>query len=162
VTKNESRPGGTTAVLVLTSHLSLSVGCYGFLSSLSSVPCVPKPSGALWVIELQVRKVARLLSVDQEQYPPASRPVTCVRSPLPPITSITGAGHSLSMSVTQALGADLASSVSVSLPAQTNLSAHTMLGGKKPSGLQRKETFDFLTLDSCELLEIWKIGTWDP
>jgi hypothetical protein len=66
------------------------------------------------------------------------------------------------MSVTRAPGADLASSVSVSLPAQTNLPAHTMICGKKPNGLQRKETFDFLIPDSCELVEIWAIGTWDP
>jgi hypothetical protein len=64
------------------------------------------------------------------------------------------------MPVTPAPGADLASSVSVSLPAQTNPSAHTMLGGKKPHGLQRKERFGFLTPDSCELVEVWAIGTW--
>jgi hypothetical protein len=66
------------------------------------------------------------------------------------------------MSVTQAPGVDLASSISVSLPEQTNLPTHTMLGGKKPNGLQRKEPFGFLTLDNCELAEIWAIGTWDP
>jgi hypothetical protein len=54
------------------------------------------------------------------------------------------------------------SSVSVSLPAQTNMSAHTMLGGKKPHGLQRKEPFGFLIPGSCELVEIWAIGAWDP
>jgi hypothetical protein len=47
------------------------------------------------------------------------------------------------MPVTPAPGADLASSVSVSLPAQTNPSAHTMLGGKKPHGQQRLRTFLF-------------------
>jgi hypothetical protein len=52
-------------MLLLTSHLSQSVGCCGFHSSLSSAPCVPKPSGALWVTELQVGKVAKLLSVDR-------------------------------------------------------------------------------------------------
>jgi hypothetical protein len=65
------------------------------------------------------------------------------------------------MSVTW-LQVQTASSVSVSLPAQTNLSTHTMLGGKKTNGLQRKEPFGFLTLDSCELVEIWAIGTWNP
>jgi hypothetical protein len=66
------------------------------------------------------------------------------------------------MPVTPAPGADLASSVSVSLPAQTNLSAHTMLGGKKPNGLKKKEPFSVLIPDRCELVEIWSIGTWNP
>jgi hypothetical protein len=55
------------------------------------------------------------------------------------------------MSVTQSPGADLTSSVSVSLPAQTNLSPHTMVGGKKPNGLQRKEPFGFLILTAVSL-----------